>query len=354
MKCPVCSQVYPDALGKCSRCGRAPSDREAGRDASSTLIEFPAPRVAARPSVPEWRAELNEKVRAIKARRSMEAIVNESVPTRQMATVETVEEPAPEQVEAPPDEGHANPIVAAALNRVRRASEQAARVTSSQSHATATARAALPIERAPLPAAEAQIIRHPAVVEPQPHRFVEERTLEVDTLDRELFDPSELLDGLDGDLGLLDDLDEPDIDFTPPVDVVTPPAPLLPRFVAGVVDLIVLAAASVPFVATTYAIDGDLARTPVLGMLASLVLLIAGFYLFATLAISGRTVGMMLTRLRVVEGDGETARPGKLLVRVVGYLVAALPAGIGFAWAILHPDGNGWHDLLSGTRVIRD
>ena len=35
-------------------------------------------------------------------------------------------------------------------------------------------------------------------------------------------------------------------------------------------------------------------------------------------------------------------------------LLAALPLGIGFAWAILHPDGSGWHDLMSGTRVVKD
>ena len=40
-------------------------------------------------------------------------------------------------------------------------------------------------------------------------------------------------------------------------------------------------------------------------------------------------------------------------------LTAAVPApvaplGLGFAWALFHRERCGWHDLLSGTRVIED
>ena len=35
-------------------------------------------------------------------------------------------------------------------------------------------------------------------------------------------------------------------------------------------------------------------------------------------------------------------------------VAAAAPAGLGFAWAIVNRDRCGLHDLLSGTRVVRD
>src|SRR3982750_820979 len=111
MKCPVCSHVYPDTLSRCSRCGRVAPEAAPAPAAKSTLIEFPATRQS-RTSLPDWRVELNEKVRAIKARRSMEALVDEATSLRQTALA------PPRVVEPPPDDETpaepANPIVAAA------------------------------------------------------------------------------------------------------------------------------------------------------------------------------------------------------------------------------------------------
>lgn len=351
MKCPVCSNVYPDTLSRCSRCGRVAAEPARGREPSSTLIEFPAPRQPAPPSLPDWRVELNEKVRAIKARRNMEALVTESGLARQSAPEPEPEESVHEPLPSEPDEP-SNPIVAAALDRVRRASANAARVATNALPARAHAGAALPRSTPSFPEREGRVIPLPAAAAEPRAAISESRevVLEAAVSESGLFDPAELLDGLD----LLDDFDVPEFDATPGVVVVTPPAAILSRVLAAAVDVGVLAVASLPFLATTYALDGDFGRPAVQLLLGSTLALLVGFYLFVTLAISSKTIGMMAAGLKVVDASGQDPAPRKLLVRILGYAVAAAPAGIGFAWAVVHPGGCGWHDLLSGTRVVDD
>lgn len=44
----------------------------------------------------------------------------------------------------------------------------------------------------------------------------------------------------------------------------------------------------------------------------------------------------------------------QLLVRLVGYVLSALPAGLGFLWMAWDAHGEAWHDKLSRTRVVSD
>jgi uncharacterized RDD family membrane protein YckC len=168
MKCQGCGHDYPSTLTRCTHCGQL-SHRRAGRPSQSRLLEFPRKaRVASESSsnetsLPAWRVELNEKVKAIKARRSNGA-EGEPVPeqaaqtdagraitpqvagaadlrakprntlgreastsqTRAAASLESqVEPPTP----ARPALASNNAIVEAALTRVRRATENASRAT---------------------------------------------------------------------------------------------------------------------------------------------------------------------------------------------------------------------------------
>src|SRR5215216_4693892 len=73
MKCQGCGHEYPNPISRCPRCRL--SSRRGSKTSDSRLIEFPR---KARPvsqsepadaALPAWRVELNERVRAIKARR---------------------------------------------------------------------------------------------------------------------------------------------------------------------------------------------------------------------------------------------------------------------------------------------
>ena len=166
MKCNGCGHEFVKTLSRCPRCHRSTSNsasnstRRGRASTDSRLLEFPrktryAAPVEAPVSVPAWRAELTEKVRAIRARRSAdpqacapgEQVGGFESDNRTNVVVEQLPEPAIsyspnitprravartsaiEQAETPvvsPRRTSSN-IVEAALIRVKRASENASR-----------------------------------------------------------------------------------------------------------------------------------------------------------------------------------------------------------------------------------
>jgi uncharacterized RDD family membrane protein YckC len=67
----------------------------------------------------------------------------------------------------------------------------------------------------------------------------------------------------------------------------------------------------------------------------------------------GQTLGMRAWRIRVVATDGGPVSWRSAVVRFFAGWLAALPAGLGYWWALLDAERRCWHDLLSHTRVIR-
>jgi uncharacterized RDD family membrane protein YckC len=67
------------------------------------------------------------------------------------------------------------------------------------------------------------------------------------------------------------------------------------------------------------------------------------------------TPGKMVLGLRIVDAaTGGTPTIGRLTLRYVGYLVSALPLGLGYLWALWDRQRQGWHDKMAGTLVVRD
>jgi uncharacterized RDD family membrane protein YckC len=66
------------------------------------------------------------------------------------------------------------------------------------------------------------------------------------------------------------------------------------------------------------------------------------------------TPGKLVLGLRIVDAEtGGTPPIGRLVLRYVGYLVSALPLGLGYLWVLWDPRRQGWHDKMAGTLVIR-
>lgn len=90
-----------------------------------------------------------------------------------------------------------------------------------------------------------------------------------------------------------------------------------------------------------------------LGLAVGLLPLVATIWLEAVP--QGQTYGKHLLRIAVV--DARTSEPGIGLLRSVGrrlaMFVSALPLGLGFLWSLWDPERRTWHDLLTGTRVVR-
>ena len=158
MNCQGCGHNYPNTLTRCPRC-KMLSNRRSQRSSDSRLIEFPRKaRLAEQPetndaTLPQWRQDLNEKVRAIQARRNNPAMASANAARAEEATAAVVshdgrnkgraisetaaailqersarlEAFSQDGPEAQPPAKNANPIVEKALSRVRRASENAKR-----------------------------------------------------------------------------------------------------------------------------------------------------------------------------------------------------------------------------------
>ena len=77
------------------------------------------------------------------------------------------------------------------------------------------------------------------------------------------------------------------------------------------------------------------------------------FYLAWCWHKGGMTVGMRAWRVKIEDESGNRPGWGKSTIRFLASLLSAAAVGIGFAWALLDSRKRSWHDILSGTRLIR-
>jgi uncharacterized RDD family membrane protein YckC len=128
-------------------------------------------------------------------------------------------------------------------------------------------------------------------------------------------------------------------------------APLGRRFLAGVVDGLMLLFAMAGFVAIFWwVVGGRLHWRPVdQGVLA----FVAGFLVLFYFALFGRlapaTVGQQAVGLVLRNLDGGAPTPRQAFWRAFGYLVSLSALMLGFVWALLDSEGLTWHDRISGT-----
>jgi len=87
--------------------------------------------------------------------------------------------------------------------------------------------------------------------------------------------------------------------------------------------------------------------------LAAFLLLLNGGYLTLFTAAGGQTIGKMAFGLKVVSAEDRPLTVGRALLRVVVFLIGALPAGAGLIPAAFDHARRGIHDRLADTRVVR-
>jgi uncharacterized RDD family membrane protein YckC len=89
--------------------------------------------------------------------------------------------------------------------------------------------------------------------------------------------------------------------------------------------------------------------------LALLVYVGALAYFMLCWGLLGQTVGMMPFRLRIVRDvDGGKLTWGNVILRMIGWVISGAVLDIGFIWAAFDSRKRGWHDIISGTVVIRE
>jgi uncharacterized RDD family membrane protein YckC len=129
------------------------------------------------------------------------------------------------------------------------------------------------------------------------------------------------------------------------------PALLLLVFVAGRLAQLTLPAARLTDldVWLDLALAGDPALWGMVGLSTTLVVI----YLLVFQTTLGRTLGMRVCRLEVIDVYGEKPSLARAALRTAGYLACAATLGLGFVWIGFDREKRGLHDWLAGTYVIR-
>lgn len=78
-----------------------------------------------------------------------------------------------------------------------------------------------------------------------------------------------------------------------------------------------------------------------------------GLYAVESWARGGQTIGMRPWRLKLLRADGAVATRRRLWLRYAVASLSLAAVGLGFAWSLIERERRTWHDLASGTTLLR-
>lgn len=128
------------------------------------------------------------------------------------------------------------------------------------------------------------------------------------------------------------------------------PVMLILTWLAAVITGIRLPAAN--FRGLDFWLDMFLAGEPALIGGIGLALAIALIYLFLFQATTGRTLGMRVLRVRVIDLFGDPPSIPRTAARTAAYLASFVTLGLGFFWIGFDSEKRALHDWLAGTYVV--
>jgi len=129
-----------------------------------------------------------------------------------------------------------------------------------------------------------------------------------------------------------------------------PLAPMGRRFLAGVLDALVLLMAAGLFALIFWRAGGRLTVQP---LNVAVVVFIGAFFIMAYFglftALTSTTPGLLWMGLEVRNLDGAFPTAREAFWRAFGYLISTAGLMLGFLWAVVDSEGFTWHDRMSGT-----
>jgi uncharacterized RDD family membrane protein YckC len=372
MRCPACGAFYEERSARCPECGAIQEEspvepsrqtqpeqigiveetvspkimqkRRATTSGNPSLIEFPGVHRSAKP---QWRKELGERVREVQERRARESILEAGGTEPLFCELEPhtarMLELLPQTEPAPP-----NPLVVAALRRIERAHSQP---TINAAVATAMVyeeEAELGLDLAPADDAttatnKPERIHNLAVVPTPP-------VMTTDIPQTPLKPRRVICDQNDPALNYLDSI---------PTSLTVEireyrSAPIYLRMLGAFVDLLFVCFLSAPFLALTRLTNLEWRNPRVIGFAAGTFLVVGFLYLTVSIAFTGRTIGMKLFSLRVVDArTGLIPTGSQSAGRALVYMLSLASAGIAFMYAFVDREKYAAHDRFTRTAVIR-
>jgi uncharacterized RDD family membrane protein YckC len=325
----------------------------------STLIEFPG---ISRNSLPEWRKELSERVREVQERRAREVAREAAEAERQRAEATA---DAPQLELLPPTETPPmNPLVAAALKRIERAHQSASVETRQPRSSLATAVAYAPEREENImnetvpPTIQLELETEPPAADPPPPAVEKSHLAIVPSPPSEPVvvktEPSVPRKRL-----IRDDPNDPALNYLDSIcrnvcvdDVANRSASAVRRAVSAVIDLIFCAVLTSPIAGAFYLSGSVFQDTRALIVLAAALVVVTFLYLTLATALTGRTLGMRLLSLRVIDTKtGLIPTGGQSVGRSFFYLLS-LPTLVGILFALISREGYTAHDRFTRTAVV--
>ena len=366
MRCPACGARYENAAVRCPECGALQNESSADLSAPTqlvqtktmmetappkttqttrpaatrtpSLLEFPGVN---RSALPEWRKELGERVREVQEKRAREAATEAAEIGPLFSEPDLKSSPMLEllpQAETTP----MNPLVVAALRRIERAHSQPGRNAAA---ATAFAYEEQPTLEPAIAEAVAKPERvHNLAVVPAPE-------VAAGKVPQETRKPRRVIgDQDDPALNYLDSiatsvrLESHEFDS----------APVSRRLLAALVDLTVVGLLSSPILALTKLTSLEWQNPRVISFAAGTFLVIGFLYLTISVAFTGRTIGMKLFSLRVVDArTGLIPTGSQSAGRSAVYLLSLAAAGIALVYTFIDRERQTIHDRFTRTAVVR-
>jgi uncharacterized RDD family membrane protein YckC len=391
MRCPSCGAITQQNSTQCSECGAiqdkssvngceqpmketTPTEISEKVPSSRSLIEFPG---VTRSSVPQWRKELGERVREVQERKAREALLETG---EALQVVEAGESRTPllellPRVDGPP----VNPLVTAALQRIERAN----------THTRFSGNAAV----APLLAYEEQpefgLDVEPSsddsgdfdvllTEEPRPTSNRAERTHNLAVVPPQAIsqvlppvpDPIDippLAEAVPSEPSrkprrmILGDLNDPALNYLDSIPVAVcvdiagrQSAPIFRRFLSATLDLMVVCLLSSPLGLLVKQTDLKWQDSRTIAFAIGTFIVMGFVYLTISTAFTGRTLGMKLFSLRVVDArTGLIPTGGQSAARALVYMLTLASAGIALVYTFVDSERNTAHDRFTRTAVVR-
>lgn len=131
------------------------------------------------------------------------------------------------------------------------------------------------------------------------------------------------------------------------------PAALLVTLVASKIAGVHLPPSNLKLLDVDMWIDLVLATDPALVMALVMVLAIGLIYLLVFQIVVGRTLGMRLMRIKIIDVYGDRPSPARCVARCGGYVASLATLFLGFLWMGFDSEKRGLQDWIAGTYVIR-
>ncbi len=375
MRCPACGARYQNFSVRCPECGALqkessastvqtqsnqidimketapPKTAQASRAPKrmTSLIEFPGVN---RSALPEWRKELGERVREAQEKRAQKAMIEAAEIEPLFSDLEPKTAPMLEllpQAETTP----MNPLVVAALRRIERAHSQAGGNAAAAIALDYEEQPTLDLNTTPINCAIDEVVSKPErvhnlAVVPSPEREPEVTTANAPPEPRK---PRRLID----------DRNDPCLNYLDSIPTAVrvecrnhDSAPVFRRLLSALADLAVVGLFSSPFLALTGLTNFKWQNPRVMGFAVGTFLVVGFLYLTVSVAFTGRTLGMKLFSLRVIDArTGLIPTGSQSAGRSLVYLLSLVSAGVALIYLFISREKHTVHDRFTRTAVIR-